>query len=228
MQENDRALFQSMNWATNWVGRALTECDRHLDNHLIGQTRKDRLLAAMKDAWECKKHFLNGIRFKHTKKMHPHTIADKFHIIRKHMMKAEQKKKDQERERRQLKKQHGQKIKKEKDMVNAQVKFLKLRIVEHKKHMKEARQGHKEMIQEIKNNFKRHFAQVKSSLDEVTWKLKQQQIKKRKLDEHSGIAVWSDVRTGRIHVQDGFNRRFSLSQWLYHSGKQSWDCSDSD
>ena len=97
--------------------------------------------------------------------------------------------------------------------------------MEQKKHMKEARQGHTEMIQEIKNNFKRHFAQVKSSLDEVTWKLKQQQIKKRKLDEHSGIAVWSDVRTGRIHVQDGHMRRSLCLRITPQSVKQSWDCS---
>ena len=114
-------------------------------------------------------------------------------------------------------------------MVNADIQFLKKSIVDHKKHMKEARQGHKEMIQQIKNNFKQHFAQVKSCLGGVTWKLKQQQIKKRKLlGSNPGIAVWKDARTGRIHVQDGFNRRLSLCQRISPhllSGKQSWHCS---
>jgi hypothetical protein len=195
---------------------------------LTGQTRNERLLAVMHDAWIARKRFLSGKSFRHTKKMHPHTILDKYNIMKKHLMKAEQKKKDQERERRQLKKQHVQKIKKEKDMVNAQVKFLKLRIVDHKKHMKEASQGHKEMIQKIKNNFKQRIAQVKSSLGEVTWKLKQQQIKKRKLlGRNPGISVWSDVRTGRIHVQDGFNRRLSICQAIspHLFKKQSWHCS---
>ena len=229
MQENDRAVFQNMPWATTWVTRALTDCDRHLDKQLTAGQRIRRGIAAMHDAWNCKKHFLNGKSFRHTKKMHPHTILDKYNIIRKHMMKAEQKKKDQERERMQLKKQHVQQIKPEKDTVNAEIQFLKKRIVDHKKHMKEARQGHKVMIEKIKNNLKQHIARVKSSLGEFTWKLNQQQIKKRKLlGSNPGIAVWSDVRTGKIHVQDGFNRRLSKSQRISPhilSGKQSWHCS---
>ena len=213
MQDNDRAVFQNMNWATNWVTRALTWTDRHLDKRITGETRKEKLLAAMHDAWNCRKHFLNGKSFRHTKKMHPHTILDKYNIIRKHLMKAEQKKLDQERERRQLKKQHVQQNKNVRDMVNAEIMFLKKRVVDHKKHMKEARQGHKKLIQEIRNNFKEHIARVKSSLGEATCALNEQQNKKRKLPgSNTGIPVWTDARTGRIHVQDGFNRRLSFSQ----------------
>ena len=41
--------------------------------------------------------------------------------------------------------------KNEKDIVNAEIQFLKKRVVDHKKHMKEASRGHKKILQKIKN-----------------------------------------------------------------------------